>query len=282
MLSSAKKVLLNRKVMALVLFFIIAVPTTILVHAELNYGSYDQEPTHSVRVYSLRDVWYPSEGSFQLYPLFITGNISSYYSRPYLMCPSSIEFNFFMKDATNLTADLTWLSMAGYDIVSEGTYINVTLNPNVSGDYGDAEGYIANQSEWTCWYSHGLPVISTSTGAGISSHDIDLTGYWLSHYYSFCKVYVSFGLDTSLRSLNLGLLLEFPIFRDGASQIAGHWMEVIVAYTIYWTPILLYRLPGTSWYSNMMFRGEGLADEGMADYTFYMLEGDIAIRKGQI
>jgi hypothetical protein len=281
MLSSARKVLVSRRVIALILIVIIAVPITVFVHAELAYGSYNQEPTHSVMVYSLKDIWYPNEGSCQLYPLFIVGNISSYYSRPYLMYPSNIEFEFLMKDNTNLTADLSWLMMAGYDIISEGTYINVTLNPNVNGDYGDAEGYVANQSEWTSWYSKGLSVINTSIGAGISSHDLHLTGYRISHYYSFCKVGVSFGLDTSLRSVSIGLLLEFPIFREEASQIAEHWMEIIVAYTITWTPILILELSETNLYSDMIFRGDGLADEGMVDYTFYMLEGNITIRQGQ-
>jgi hypothetical protein len=280
MLSSAKRTLLNRKVVALLLVVIIAVPFTIFAYSELNYGNYGNQPTHKMEAYSLEDMWYPSDGAWQPYPLFITANISSYYSRPFLMYPDHIEFDFLMKDTVNLTADLSWLSVSDYHIVPLGTYVNTTLTPKVSGDYGDNEGYIANQSESTVWHGTGLPLTSTSIGAGIQKRSFNMTGYWISHYYSFCRLGLSFGVDTSLRSIAWSLLLEIAINQQGASKIAGHWMEIIVWYTIYWVPILVFETFGGTNYSGSLPRGDGLSDEGMADFTFYMLEGDISLQLG--
>ncbi|MFW9961203.1 MAG: hypothetical protein ACFFDV_09300 [Candidatus Thorarchaeota archaeon] len=284
-LSEKRKVLLNRKVIALILAIAIVIPPAVLVHAELSYGSQSSEPTYTVRVESLQDLWYPSEGTWQPNPIFINGNASSYYSRPFLMYPIKIEFEILVKDTENLTADLSWLSVSDYDIISNGTFINVTLVPLVSGNYGDNEGYLANRSESTVWQSKGLPTISTSTGVGISSHDINMTGFsysFMSDYYRLCKVEILFGLDTRLLSVDWGILLEIAILRNEASQIAGHLMIILVTYTITWIPILVTVLPGNIMRSGMLYRGEGLADEGVEDYEFYMLEGDIAINRGHI
>lgn len=278
-MSSINEIITKRRIIALVLILVIAIPTTILVHAELSYGDYSKEPTHSVQVHSPKDIWYPRNGNWQPYPVLVTGNISSYFSRPYLMYPSDIEVEFLMKDATNLSTDLSWLSVADYAVIPDGGKINVTLNPNVSGDYGDNENYAVNQSEWVNWHSHGLPLIPNSTGAGISGHDIDMTGHLISSYYSFCKVKLSFGQETSLRSLNWSLLLEIAILREDASLIAGHWMELIVTYTITWVPILVFRLIGSNTYSDTIVRGDGLPDMGVVDYTFYMLEGDVTLNR---
>ena len=282
MLAEEKKLLTKRRVISIVVIFIIAIPTVILVHAEVNYGGYGNEPTHSVRVDSLKDIWYPLHGDWQPNPLFISGSVSSYYSRPFLMYPSSIELEFLMKDKTNAEEDLSWLSVSDYLIVSSDYRVNVTLDPNVSGSYGDGEGYTANQSEWVIWNSDGLPLISTSIGAGISKGGFNMTGHYVSDYYSFCKIALSFGLDTSLRSMDWSLLLEIAILRDDASQITGHQMEIIVAYTITWRQILVFELWGRATQSDMIVRGDGLADNGIADYNFYMLQGDISIQYGHV
>ncbi len=284
-LSEIRKVLLNRKIIALILAIAIVIPAAILAHAELSYGSYRSEPAYAVRVESLQDIWYPSEGTWQPNPIFINGSASSYYSRPYLMYPIKAEFEILIKDTENLTADLSWLSVSDYDIISNGTYINVTFVPLVSGNYGDNEGYVTNQSESTVWQSKGLPLISTPTGVGISSRDINMTGFsypFMSDYYSICKLDILFGLDTRLLSVDWGILLEIAILRSGASQIAGHLMIILVTYTITWIPILVTVMPGNIMRSGMLYRGEGLADEGVADYEFYMLEGDITINRGHI
>lgn len=280
MLEKGNEILTKRRVISIVVILIIAVPTTILVHAEASYGSYGHEPTSSVRVYSLKDMWYPLHGDWQPYPLFISGSADSYYSRPILMYPSSIELEFLMKDSTNINEDLSWLSAADYTIVSAGQRVNVTLDPNVNGSYGDGEAYVANQSEWVIWNSAGLPFTRTPIGAGIYSHSWNYTGYYVSDCYSFLRVTLSFGRDTSLHSLDWSLLIEIAILQEEASLIAGHQMEIIVAYVITWKPTLVFELPGSSTQSDMIVRGDNLTDDGRTDYNFYMLEGDISIQYG--
>jgi hypothetical protein len=262
---------------------IIAIPTVILVHAEVSFGGYGNEPTHSVSVHSLEDIWYPVHHGWQPNPLFINGSVNSYYSRPFLMYPSSIELEFLIKDNTNVDEDLSWLSVSDYLIVLSDYRVNVTLDPNVSGSYGDGEGYAANQSEWIIWNSDGLPLISTSIGAGISKDGFNLTGHYVSDYYSFCKIALSFGLDTSLRSMDWSLLLEIAILQEEASLIAGHQMQIAVAYTITWRQVLLLNYLGSSTQqSDMIVRGDGVADNGIADYNFYMLQGDISTQYGHV
>jgi hypothetical protein len=282
MLEEGKKILTKRRIISTVVILVIAIPTTIIVHAEASYGSYGHEPSSTVRIYSLKDVWYPLHGDWQPYPLFISGSVDSYYSRPFLMYPSSVELEFLIKDSTNINGDLSWFSAADYTIVSAGQRVNVTLDPYVNGSYGDGEAYVANQSKWVIWNSEGLPFTGNPMGAGLYYHSWNYTGYYVSDCYSFLRVTIAFGRDTSLHSLDWSLLIEIAILQEEAFLIAGHQIEIIVAYTTTWKPTLVFELPGSFTQSDMIVRGDNVTDNGIMDYNFYMLQGDISIQYGHV
>jgi hypothetical protein len=278
MLSAIKTKLLTRRILSLILIcIIIAVPITVLVHAELSYGGYDQDQYQSVEVYSLKDIWYPRNPDWQPYPLFIKGEVNSYYSRPFLMYPHSVVMEFFFEDITNSSADLSWLGVSDYTLITEGRSVNVTVEPKINGNYGDNEGYIVNESESVSWYGDSLPLIATSVGAGISYRDLDMTGEKVGDRYSICTITLGFGLDTKLQSLDWSILLEIAILLEEASQISGHEMQVSMAYTITWTPILVSVLWWDTSYSELIIRGDSVTDGSVTDYTLFMLEGNIEI-----
>ncbi len=249
-------------------------PVSILLHAELSYGGYDKEQDQSVQVYSLKDIWYPSSQDWQPNPFFIEGQINSYYQRPFLMYPYSVVMDFFIEDITNSSSDLPWFGISEYTILTQNLGFNVTVEPKVSGDFGDNEGYVINESESVTWFGNGLPMTGTSVGAGISYHDVDMTGVRVGTRYSIGTIELRFGLDTSLRQCIWSLLLEIAVV-DEASLISGHEIQLSVEYTITWVPVLVAVLWWTSTYSDIVIRGDGANDESVIDYNFFMLEGDI-------
>lgn len=275
MFSTLKTNLLNRRVQALILAcIIIMLPVIVLIHAELSYGGYDKEQGQSVQVYSLRDIWYPSSHGWQPNPFFIEGQVNSYYQRPFLIYPYNVVMEFFIEDVTNNSMDLPWSGIADYTILTQNRGFNVTVIPKVSGDFGDNEGYVVNESESVIWFGDGLPMTDTSVGAGISYHDIDMTGVRVGNRYSIGTIELRFGLDTSLRQCVWSLLLEIAVLEE-ASLISGHEIQFSVEYTITWVPVLVAVLWWTSTYSDIVIHGDGVTDESVVDYTFFMLEGNI-------
>ena len=249
-------------------------PVIVLLHAELSYGGFDQEQYQSVQVYSLRDIWYPSSHGWQPNPFFIEGQINSYYQRPFLIYPYSVVMEFFIEDITNSSSDFPWVGIADYAILSQDLGVNVTVEPKVSGNYGDSEGYVANESESVTWFGDSLPLIYTSAGAGISYHDIDMTGVQMGTRYSIGTIELRFGLDTALRQCYWSLLLEIAVLEE-ASSISGHEIQFSIEYTITWVPVLVTVLWWNTIYSGTVIRGDGVNDESVIDYNFFMLEGDI-------
>jgi len=270
--------LLKRRTIAVgFVCIIISVPLIVLGHAELNYGAYRQTPASSVEIHSLSDIWFTGGSGWTPYPLLVSGNMSSYYTRPYLMCPNNVVVEVFMQDVTRNT-NLSWVSVAGYDFLQDGRYVNTTLTPLVDGNFGDGEGYIANETEWTIWPATGLPTVYTSLEQGICDKDFDMTGYLLGEMFSICKVEFDFSTDTSLELYPWSLLIELAILHGEASEIAGHGIRITVTTTMTWIPVLVVGLGGAYTQIVNITRGDGLADNGVQDFWFYMLEGHVEMR----
>jgi hypothetical protein len=272
--------LLKRRTIAIALIcIIIAVPLIILGHAELSYGGYPQTPSSSVQVHTLKDIWYPRGWGWEPNPLFVSGNMSSYYARPYLMCPNSVEVEIFMQDVTGST-NVSWVGVADYETLRDDGYVNTTLTPLVDGNFGDGEGYTANETEWTYWPATGLPVVGNYLEQGICDLDFSMTGYQSGDMYSICKFGLRFSTDTSLQLYQWSLLIELAIFIGEASEIAGNGMRIIVSTTMTWIPVLVVGLAGAYTEIVNITRGDGVADNGVQDYWFYMLEGYVEMRYG--
>jgi len=203
--------------------------------------------------------------------------MSSYYNRPFLMCPYRIVIEVFIEDVTNSSSDLSWISGADYAFLRDEGYVNTTFTPSVAGDFGDSEGYAINQTEWTYWSTMGLRTVSSSLERGISSRDWDLTGYQVGDRYSILSMDMRFNPDSSLYIYQWSLLLELAIILEGAELLAGHQFQFTVETTMTWIPFFVFSQPGGYTQSMNVTRGDGIADNGIQDYTLYMIEGDVEI-----
>jgi hypothetical protein len=270
--------LYKQKPVAVVLIcIIILTPVVILGHAEIAYGTYDQTPSASIDVYTLSDVWYPRHGDWQPNPILVKGSINSYYNRPLLMCPNRVIVEVFVEDTTNSSSDLSFFELADYAFLQDTGYVNTTFTPMIDGNFGDAENYIANETEWTFWNTAGLPTVSSSLEQGINYRNMDYTKYQSGDRYSICTMEFGFGTDVSLRVYQWSLLLELALILEGAEQIAGHGLSFTIMTTISWIPVLVVGIPGGYSQTVNVTRGDGIADNGVSDYSLYMLEGDLDI-----
>ena len=259
--------LLKRRTVSLILIcVIIGVPIIVLGHAELFYGGYGSTPSSSVEVYSLEDVWYPRNPDWQPNPLLIKGNMSAYYSRPVLMVPNNVVIEIFVEDVTNSSSDLSAFDVFDYTFLQDNGYVNTTLTPLVSGDFGDGEDYTANETGWTYWTATGLPKVYGPLGRGISNKNFDMTGNQSGDRYSICSLEFAFNTDTSLRVYQWSVLFELAIIQEGALQLAGHGMRITVETKMTWIPVLAIGLPGSYVQSLNITRGDGVADNGVEDY----------------
>jgi len=267
----------KRPVTVIVLFIIILTPMIILGHAEIAYGSYDQSPNADITIYTLTDVWYPRHGDWQPNPILVKGSINSYYSRPILMCPNKVVIEVFVEDTTNSSSDLSFIELSDYAFLQNTGYVNTTLTPMVDGNYGDGELYSANESSWTYWNAEGLPTVSSSLEQGICYRNMDWTQYQSGDRYSICSLEFWFSTDTSLRVYEWSLLLELGIIFEGAEAISGHGLSFTFMTTISWIPVFVVGVPGGYSQTVNITRGDGVADDGVLDYSLYLLEGDLGI-----
>jgi len=272
-----KELYSKRPIAVILIFIIILTPVIILGHAEIVYGSYDQSPNADITIYTLTDVWYPRQGDWQPNPILVKGSINSYYSRPILMCPNKVVIEVFVEDTTNSSSDLSFVQLSDYAFLQDTGYVNTTLTPMIDGNYGDGEGYSANESTWTYWTTTGLPIVSSSLEQGISYRNMDFTQYQSGDRYSVCSLEFWFSTDTMLRTYQWSLLLELGIILDGAEKIGGHGISFTLMTTVTWIPVLVVGVPGGYSQTVNITRGDGVSDNGVLDYSLYMLEGDLDI-----
>ncbi|MFW9908973.1 MAG: hypothetical protein ACFFEF_10390 [Candidatus Thorarchaeota archaeon] len=278
MLSTHLSSLLKTRTIAVILIcIIIGVPVIILGQAELSYGGYASTPSATLQVYTLEDIWYPRYFDWQPYPLLITGNMSAYYSRPSLMIPSTILVEIFVEDVTNSSSDLSGFGVYNDEVLQDNGYVNSTVTPWVDGNFGDGENYVSNTTEWTFWPTAGLPRESSSLKRGMYTWWRSITGYQSGERYSICSLEVIFNTDTSLRVYQWSVLIELAILLQESSQLAGHGMRIIIATTMTWIPVFTLGLSGPYIESMNITRGDGTTDNGVKDYWFYMLEGNVEI-----
>ncbi|MBS3795721.1 MAG: hypothetical protein KGY80_12525 [Candidatus Thorarchaeota archaeon] len=263
---------MHRKAGAVLIVFVVVISSVAaaVYYYDLRARNADPYPGSEAVHHSLKDIWYPPEGGYNIFPLMITAICSGGYQFPVLQLPVRMDIAVYLLDATDNSTDLTWIEPFQGRLIESGS-INVTYEPGLYGQYGEGEKTYHQKEYSELWGS-----LHTK---GVEDSAIQNQSEKIGAYTKICTLEFDLHATVSEPYTHCTYILDLKIPFENASLIHGHEINIMIQYTTWWQNLWVGELPmgqphlaeHNPSYNITLGNGEtwGMWDSG----TMYMLNG---------
>lgn len=228
---------MHRKAGAVLIIFLVAVSSVAAVvyyydaRAKARANPYPgSEAVH----HSLKDLWYPPEEGYNVFPLMIAAICSGGYQFPILQLPVRMDIIVYLLDATDNSTDLTWIKPLQGRLIESGS-INVSYEPALYGQYGEGEKTYHQREYSELWGS-----LHTE---GVDDSSIENESEKIGAYTKICTLRFDLSATVSKPFTRCTYVLDLKIPHTNASLIHGHEINIMIQYTTWWQSFYLGVLP---------------------------------------